>query len=178
MSTLTTRRVYVKKEDTKKIVDSRRKVRSPGTSISDASTTCEWVDVLNPVVQKPEFVCTFCQKKFYRYSHLTRHTRDNCLNNPASKCNIGERSKPHICQTCGRRYKERKGLNYHVKHECERTVTCDICKNTMVGAVVPERHLQMCRRRNARSRNWKKEDENLKKEDIYGNISFSDDETE
>ncbi|XP_017756877.1 PREDICTED: uncharacterized protein LOC108548455 isoform X2 [Eufriesea mexicana] len=102
----------------------------------------KWMDTNDLGEDAFPFRCEYCTKRFKRPTNLSRHKNSNCFHNPKSTIHSSEETS-FICK-CGRRFKEEKSLVYHRRHDCEKFITCPICKITFTGASLPSRHLTKC----------------------------------
>ncbi|XP_076287898.1 uncharacterized protein LOC143212712 isoform X2 [Lasioglossum baleicum] len=134
-------RIFSDESDTSKT--STRKIVRRSSSGSNASTSNEWVDTENCKQFNAGYICPYCNKNYYRATHLGAHVNRNCPKNPNSDYNNPDKMRPYQCE-CGRRFKERKLLSFHIRHECQKTVICEICNKSLVGTTVHKRHRMNC----------------------------------
>ncbi|XP_015178611.1 PREDICTED: longitudinals lacking protein, isoform G isoform X7 [Polistes dominula] len=92
--------------------------------------------------------CTHCARVFKRRQDLGKHIKYYCTKNPDSKCNKLNMSAPFQCMDCMRRFKVKKLLTFHQKHECNMTYICPFCHNHLTGRV-SKKHLDKCRMKHA-----------------------------
>ncbi|EFN84247.1 Zinc finger protein 263 [Harpegnathos saltator] len=82
--------------------------------------------------------CPHCNDCFEYRNNLMRHITTNCMSNPQSRAR--KEAGLYRCEVCGRCYSQSKGLRYHQRHECQKTVQCPDCFTTMKGSVITDRH--------------------------------------
>ncbi|XP_066991947.2 longitudinals lacking protein, isoforms H/M/V isoform X2 [Anabrus simplex] len=70
----------------------------------------------------PAFQCPHCPYRAKQKAHLSEHVY-------LKHINPGKHSKPHVCSACGKSYKVRKSLLFHLRHECgvEPAYKCHLC---------------------------------------------------
>ncbi|CAL7939911.1 unnamed protein product [Xylocopa violacea] len=91
-------------------------------------------------------VCSYCKAPFARYPDLVKHTGTNCMKNPESVYNRKIDDRLHVCNDCGCRYKHRKNLTYHMRHQCKRYFHCPTCDEKLRVSSL-EQHIKRCTRK-------------------------------
>ncbi|XP_076238015.1 uncharacterized protein LOC143181488 isoform X3 [Calliopsis andreniformis] len=132
------------------VLDTRVADQRPmnlSSSFSSSSTNSEWMDAVNTIKYRGNYICHHCEREFARVNVLAKHIKYNCLKNPKAVCNVGGLLNPYVCSSCGRRFKQRKLLTFHEKRECQQSTTCMYCHKQLVGPNVSPRHVRRCRRK-------------------------------
>src|SRR5687768_5879710 len=99
-----------------------------------------------------QFECTYCEKAFITSSELILHVRTHtgekpylCSRCPASfshSSNLRGHSlalhgdgdlRPHACQLCDKRFKDKTGLGHHVVKHLGRRYKCKLCEKTFTS---------------------------------------------
>ncbi|CDW55851.1 zinc finger protein 236 [Trichuris trichiura] len=78
------------------------------------------------------FVCSFCQKRFLKLSHLICHIR------------VHTKERPYICHFCRRRFATSSTLRDHMtSHSKKRDFRCNICAKSFVLQRSLNRHMSI-----------------------------------
>lgn len=140
------------------------------SKFSGSSTSAEWMEAFDSNLFANQFCCIYCKMTFSRQIHLSKHLKNNCLKNPAAKCNSDLINNPYVCRTCGLRFKMQKFLNYHLRHVCGRTVVCDICHMELKGSTVSGKHKKICMQKH-RKKSPRNKTENENQQSTFSNLS-------
>ncbi|KAG8259222.1 longitudinals lacking protein, isoforms N/O/W/X/Y-like [Homalodisca vitripennis] len=74
--------------------------------------------------QQPQFQCPYCEHRSHWKSNIQKHIVVKHLKHLTSLLNLVEdtavtkENGPHVCQSCGKVYQQKRTLQRHLRYEC------------------------------------------------------------
>ncbi|XP_037774660.1 gastrula zinc finger protein XlCGF8.2DB-like [Penaeus monodon] len=92
--------------------------------------------------EKP-YECTYCDKKFYAKSCLTKHLKLHESMRFSSHEKLHRNEKPYVCTLCDKRFSQNCHLKLHIRvHTGERPYHCDLCEKKFAASHMNKKRMQ------------------------------------